>query len=361
MSDKSIRFALHGYGYIGRMHVLASQLSLAANGGPTVLWDTAVVRDMQSNAAQQASTAFAHVTDRLADLHERPLDAIDIASPNDLHFAPFELALEKGWAVYCEKPISHCLEEAERMVALAQTRQMVEQVALVYRFHPAVLEAQQWLLSGQLGRVLTFRGELLHGGYLNPARPMSWRLQKQASGGGAVMDLGIHIIDLIHLLCGKVAHVAAETRTFIPSRAGAAGMEAVDVDDWASITLHTESGAVGTIEVSRVHYGEETDSLTIVCERGVLRLPLDMYQGVTLHTYEPNIAPITLDKNQHADIFTAKFAQSTLLNLHATALAAFCARVQGKTVPYAVPTLADACVAQAVCEAALAAGSTKKQ
>ncbi|GMA62483.1 Gfo/Idh/MocA family oxidoreductase [Alicyclobacillus fastidiosus] len=357
MGNQSIHMALHGYGYIGRFHVLASQLNLAcAVAAPRLVWDAAVVRSLESEAAARAAESFSFVTDDLAALLQQPIDAIDITSPNALHYAPFQLALEMGWGIYCEKPISHQLEEAQEMAQRVKQAGLVHQVALMYRFHPAVIEARDWLLSGQLGRVLTFRAELLHGGYLNPNRTMSWRLQSGEAGGGAMMDLGIHLIDTLHMLLGRVDSVSAATKTFVTRRSGQSGDEAVDVDDWASATLQMTSGAVGTLEVSRVHYGRERDFIDIVCEHGVLHIPLESYRGVELHTHHSDLlAP----EVSHASILQplgAKFAQSTLLNLHATGLAVFARRLCGGTVDIPVPTFDDAVLAQQVVAAAMESG-----
>ncbi|MFB5190211.1 Gfo/Idh/MocA family protein [Alicyclobacillus fastidiosus] len=357
MSNESIHMALHGYGYIGRLHVLASQLNAAAAvAAPRLVWDAAVVRSLDSEAAARAADHFSLVTDDLQALRHQPIDAIDIASPNAFHHAPFQLALDMGWGIYCEKPISHQLDEAQQMAQKVKEAGNVHQVALMYRFHPAVIEARDWLLSGQLGRALTFRAELLHGGYLNPSRTMSWRLQSGPSGGGAMMDLGIHLIDTLHTLLGRVESVTATTKTFVTRRSGQSGDEAVDVDDWASATLQMASGAVGTVEVSRVHYGRERDFIDIVCEHGVLHIPLEEYRGVEVHTYRTDlIAP----ERPHGSILQplgAKFAQSTLLNLHATSLAAFARRVRGGTVGIPVPTFEDAVLAQQVVAAAMASG-----
>ncbi|WAH36024.1 Gfo/Idh/MocA family protein [Alicyclobacillus dauci] len=356
MQEDFVRMGLHGYGYIGRIHVLASQLHIAAGQtAPSINWESAVVRDLGTAAAKQARRVFPFVTDDISALSERNLEAIDIASPNHAHLAPFQLAVEKGWSIYCEKPISHDLSEATEMVEAASQADLVTQVALVYRFHPAVIEARDWLLSGKLGRPLTFRAELLHGGYLNPDRPMSWRLQNAASGGGAVMDLGIHLFDTLHMLLGPVDHLTATTRTFIDSRRGPHGTEPVTVDDWASATLTMRQGTVGTVEVSRVHYGRERDVMDIVCERGVLHIPLERYEGVSVTTLDDGMS-VPVSHSPSLQPFSPKYAQSTLLNLHATGLAAFASRIRGASVDIPVPTVDDALAGQAVAHAVMESG-----
>lgn len=295
-SESTVKLGLHGYGYIGRVHVLASQLAFASGvPSPRIEWDTAVVRDVESSAGSMARQLFKNVADDV-QAFTGDLDAVSIATPNDLHMPAFEVAVRAGLSVYCEKPISHDLAEARTMAQMAKERGMVEQVALIYRFHPAVMEAYNWLQTGALGRVLTFRAELLHGGYLDPSRKMAWRLRQSSSGGGASMDLGIHLVDALQHLLGPISTVSATMRTFVPSRLGSNGEEPVTVDDWTTCLLETKGGAVGTFEVSRMHAGRERDFIEIVCERGVLHIPLDEYRGADVsfadgvHTGDHSVA-----------------------------------------------------------------------
>lgn len=356
-NEDAVRFALHGYGYIGRVHVLASQLNIAAAvPAPVTIWDTAVVRHLDSASAHQAKKTFACVTDQLSALADRDIDAIDIASPNIAHTAAIEHAVKAQWGIYCEKPVSHTLAETKRLAALVNSAGLTNQVALIYRFHPAVIEARDWISSGSLGRPLTFRAELMHGGYLNPQRAMSWRLENSVSGGGATIDLGIHLFDTIHMLLGQVARVSATTETLVKRRQGASGEQVVDVDDWASATLWMQDGAVGTVEVSRVHYGRERDFIEIVCEKGVVYIPLDAYCGAQVHTYR---ADVTFAPPKHSPVVQplgAKFAANAHLNLHATSLAAFTQRMAGAELDIPVATFDEAVAAQAVVEAVLASG-----
>ncbi|WP_067618681.1 Gfo/Idh/MocA family protein [Alicyclobacillus acidiphilus] len=358
--DHAVRMGLHGYGYIGRIHVLASQLCVAAAvPAPRAEWDTVVVRDPESASGRLAAQTFRHVTSDVQEIGRASLDAVSIATPNHLHMAAFEAAAEAGLAVYCEKPISHHLSEAQAMARLAKERGMVEQVALIYRFHPAVMEARRILMTGALGRVLTFRAELLHGGYLDPDRQMAWRLREASAGGGASMDLGIHLIDALHLLLGPVSAVAATARTFVPARSGAGGTESVTVDDWTTCLLEMANGSVGTLEVSRVHVGRERDVIDLVCERGVLHVPLDAYAGASVALAAGGSLPRAEIEEGYQEVHACirpigpKYAQSAHLNLHATALAAFLARVRGEEIGYPVPRCLDAVYAQAVVRAML--------
>ena len=127
-----------------------------------------------------------------------------------------------------------------------------------YRFIPAVMRARQLVDEGRIGRVFHFRGVYMHSGYVDATRPMSWRLDNARSGGGALFDLGAHIVDLMRYLLGDYATVAGTLETFVPERPVAKGsteMGQVEVDDWCLLNARMASGAVGTIEASRFATG----------------------------------------------------------------------------------------------------------
>ena len=109
--------------------------------------------------------------------------------------------------------------------------------------------------SGEFGEVLNFRSTIFHSSYLDPQRPMSWRLRWAESGGGAFADLGAHMVDLVKYLLGDAARVGAKMRTFITERSSTRGsdqIETVDVDDWAFCTMELKNGTIGHIESTRI-------------------------------------------------------------------------------------------------------------
>jgi len=135
------------------------------------------------------------------------------------------------------------------------------QIAFNYRFIPAIMRAKQLINQGFLGGIFSFQGEYLHSGYVDLDRPMSWRLRKEEAGGGALIDLGIHVIDLIRYLLGDFKSVFAVNETMIKSRhlENGIGSENVNVDDISILLLRLEDGGVGTIEASRVATGTNDD------------------------------------------------------------------------------------------------------
>jgi predicted dehydrogenase len=93
---------------------------------------------------------------------------------------------------------------------------------------------------------------------MDPLRPISWRLKWATSGGGALADLGVHIIDMVRFILGEVKWVRCSTDTFIkqrPVKPGSSELDSVDVDDWALCMLGLESGPQGVLETTRYSGG----------------------------------------------------------------------------------------------------------
>jgi predicted dehydrogenase len=147
-----------------------------------------------------------------------------------------------------------------------------------YRFSPAMMRARQLVEEGFLGRIFSVRAAYLHAGYVDPTRPISWRLDAARSGGGALFDLGSHVLDLIRFLLGEYESVYAVTETFIKERPlpGKPGERmTVNVDDLALMIVRLANGAVGTFEASRLATGTNDElRLEIHGSEGALRFNL---------------------------------------------------------------------------------------
>jgi len=152
------------------------------------------------------------------------------------------------------------------------------QMTFNFRFFPAVLHAQQLMAEGFVGRVFSFRGRYHRSTYIDPAKPLSWRLRRNVAGGGALFDLGSHLLDLFIWLLGDVAEVQATLETFIKERplaAGSAEKGAVDVDDIALLQMRLKDGALGLADVSRMGTGATNDlEVEIFGEKGAIRFAL---------------------------------------------------------------------------------------
>jgi len=267
-----------GFGFMGRMHAFChAAIPHYYDPPPARTRLVAVATSREETARAALGAGFEFATTDWREVVERPgVDIVHICTPNALHAEQAIAALEAGRHVYCDKPLAATLEDAERIRDAAARSRGRFQVVFQYRFLPAVIRAKELVDEGFLGRVLRFRAEYLHSGYADPSRPMSWRLDRTLSGGGALYDLGSHVTDLMLYLLGPFASVSAALETFVKERPDARGRAVrVEVDDAAYLTVRTRLGAVGTIEASRVATGSADDlRFEISGERGAIRFSL---------------------------------------------------------------------------------------
>ncbi len=289
--QKLFGIGLVGYGGIGAFHT--------ANWRNLNLYypDLPAQIHLQGAAAQSEASAirakdkggYEYGTRDFHDLMQDPqVDLIDICTPNDTHYEIFNAALDAGKHVYLEKPLALTLEQAKDMADRARDYSRVVQIAFNYRFVPAVIKARQLIEEGFLGEVVNFRAQYFHTGYLNPERPMSWRLSKERSGGGALVDLGSHAIDLMLYLVGPFDQLIAQTRTFVeqrPVEAGSTEKAPVKVDDHAQLLVSLPDGGVGVVEVSRVAQGT-TDDLNFEIHGTQGALKFDIMDPNWLYVYD---------------------------------------------------------------------------
>ena len=270
-----------GYGMIGRVHCLGYRdLPILYPGQlPEVNLAAVCTRHAQTAQAAVDEAGFLSWYTSIDELLEdKAVTLIDCVAPNDAHHSVITQAVLAGKPVYCDKPLALNAAQAADLVQIATKAGVQVGMTFNYRFVPALLRAREILQAGELGEIYTFRADYLHSGYQSPARPMSWRLRQEQAGGGALMDLGAHVIDLVRHLLGEFEAVHCTTRTFIqrrPASPGAAELEEVHVDDAAWIQARLASGAQGSLHVSRFSTGSQDDlSLEIYGSSGGLRFHL---------------------------------------------------------------------------------------
>ena len=188
---------------------------------------------------------------------------IDICTPGDSHADIAIAALDAGQHVLCEKPLANTLEEAEAMKAAADAAYPAGARAMVgfnYRRVPALALARRLVEQGRLGTLRHFRAVYLQDWLADPRAPMTWRMQAERAGSGALGDLGAHIVDLARYLTGdEITGVSAVSATFTTERpySGGSGTGTVTVDDAVAFTARLASGALGSFEVTRCATGRK--------------------------------------------------------------------------------------------------------
>src|SRR5579875_2135075 len=235
-------------------------------------------------------------TDWRALIDRDDVQLVDICTPGDTHAEIAIAALDAGKHVLCEKPLGNTLAEAEAMAAAADRAARHGVRAMVgfnYRRVPAIALARRLIADGRIGRLRHVRAAYLQDWLTDAAVPLTWRLQQERAGSGALGDLGAHAVDLAQYLSGEhLTGVSGLTATFIPERpvreaAGDGGPDVtgpVTVDDAALFTGRLSSGAVAVFEATRVAAGRKNAlSVELNGELGSLAFDLERLNELTFY------------------------------------------------------------------------------
>lgn len=239
-----MRLGFIGLGWIGR-HRMAAVLE-----EPNVQVAALCEPNPEALAEAHALVPHAKCVSSLAALLEEPLDAVVIATPSALHAEQTLAALERGLPVFCQKPLGRNLREVERVVSYAKQRNCALGLDLSYRRTAAIDALWKLVRSGELGQI--FAANLVFHNAYGPDKP--WFYDPKQAGGGALMDLGVHLVDLLlwALDCPDVRDVS--------SRLYSHGRPLTDrerqVEDYAAAQLTLANGTVAQLACSwRVHAG----------------------------------------------------------------------------------------------------------
>lgn len=243
---KRPRLGFLGTGWIGR-HRLAG---IAAEGSAEI----AAICDPSPECAgeAQALAPGAEVLPDLESLLAAGLDGLVIATPSALHAEQAIAALEAGLAVFCQKPLGRSAPETGRVVDAARAADRLLGVDFSYRHTAAAAALAELVRDGALGDI--FAADLTFHNAYGPDKP--WFYDRAQSGGGCVMDLGVHLVDLALWLTGFPGVEAVMARTYAKGRPLAAGED--EVEDFALAGLDLAGGPAVQIACSwGLHAGQD--------------------------------------------------------------------------------------------------------
>ena len=242
------RVGFLGVGWIGR-HRMAAMLETGAVAA------AAIADPSPESAAEAARLApDAALVPDLEAMLALDLDGVVIATPSALHADQSIQALQRGAAVFCQKPLGRTADEVRAVVAAARTADHLLCVDLSYRFTAGMEAIRELVRSGELGRV--YSADLVFHNAYGPDKP--WFHDPALSGGGCVMDLGVHLVDLALWTLNFPTVRAVSARLFA---GGEPLSPPVDrVEDYALAELELESGAVVRLACSwNLHAGREAE------------------------------------------------------------------------------------------------------
>lgn len=275
MSTRTLGVGVAGLGWMGRLHArsyrqlaerfpeIDAQIKLMVASDPLEANRDVAVRELGFDKA---------VNDFDELLADPDVDVVSICTPNYLHRDMALAAIKAGKPFWIEKPMGVSAAQSREIAEAAEDAGLVSAVGFNYRHTPAILKMRELVRSGRLGRITNVRAWLIADYASDPDGPLTWRYDRERAGAGVVGDLMSHGADLVQFVCGRIAQVSALTDTFIASRpipskigVGHGGWEIsnevgpVGNEDYVAMLVRLDSGAVGTLESSRVSVGPRAE------------------------------------------------------------------------------------------------------
>ncbi|ACB96396.1 Gfo/Idh/MocA family protein [Beijerinckia indica] len=251
---RDIGVGVIGTGFMGKAHAMAYRAVAGIFPGNLTPVLQAVA-DIDGAAAEAAARqyGFQRALTNWHDLIADPaVEIVAITTPNTFHREMALAAIAAGKHVHCEKPLAPSVAEAREMMEASEAAKVVTQVGYNYIKNPLLSLARDMIAAGELGEITNFRGIHAEDFMCDPDVPYSWRLDPQG-GGGAIADIGSHIIGLVRFLLGPITEVNADLATVVKSRPvapGATERRLIEVDDIARLALRFARGCGGTIEAN---------------------------------------------------------------------------------------------------------------
>ena len=265
-----LRIGMVGHAFMGRAHSQAWRVVNRFFDLPLVAVMTAVCgHDEERTAAAAQKLGWqSYETDWHALIERDDIDVVDICTPGDSHAEIAIAALRAGKHVLCEKPLANTVDEARAMTdaaAAAAAASASESAArsmcgYSYRRVPAVALMARMVADGKVGQIRHVRAVYLQDWLVDPAAPLTWRMQAERAGLGAMGDIASHIVDMVQYLTDqRITGVSGLTETFIRERPlpDGTGSGPVTVDDAGLFVARLSGGAVATFEATRLATGRK--------------------------------------------------------------------------------------------------------
>jgi len=255
-----------GCGLIGKKRALAL-------GEHDLLW--AVDPDIKHAQALAVLKGRAKVSGDFNDVVKDPrIDIVIVSTTNDKLAEISLAAIKAGKHVLVEKPAGRNFKEIEDVIKLAQKNKVMVKVGFNLRYHPALMKAREIIDSGVMGKLMFIRGRYGHGGRIGYDK--EWRAKPEMSGGGELIDQGVHMIDLCRWFLGDFVSVEGKIATYFWN---------MPVDDNAFLCLSTQQNQTAWIQVSCTEW-KNMFSLEIYGKTGKIQIDgLGGSYGVEKITY----------------------------------------------------------------------------
>ena len=227
-----MNYAIIGCGLIGKKRLAG----LPSGSKLVVACDTDLARAEALVKLAQSGRAVADFHQAIADPR---VEAVIVATINSALAEVSAAAMRAGKHVLVEKPAGISAGQIEELIALAQKHEVCVRVGFNHRYHPACMKAREIFESGVMGELMFIRARYGHGGRIG--YDQEWRADPKLSGGGELIDQGIHLIDLASWFLGEFKKVEGHAATYFWN---------MPVDDNAFLSLQTAKGQTAWLQVS---------------------------------------------------------------------------------------------------------------
>jgi len=270
--SKHVTVAVVGAGMAGQAHAFGYRNATMhpALAGVDVRLSTIV--DFNQDLARSAADRYgfaAATTDLDAVLNDDAIDGVSLALPNFAYAEVIPRLIAAGKHVLAEKPLGRSAAEAHRFATAADAAGRVHGVGFSFRRLAAVEAIAQVVASGGIGDVWHATAWYLTDYAATPATPLSWRYEQKQAGGGAIVDVGAHVLSVLEHVAGPIRRVvAADARILIPERPvpsgavvghgsveGTGEMGPVSTDDVTTAIVELAGGSSAQVTVSRIATG----------------------------------------------------------------------------------------------------------
>ncbi len=198
------------------------------------------------------------------------MDFVSVVTPNFMHFPPTKMALEHGFPVICDKPVTFNMEQAKELKQIIDKTGLTFALTHNYTGYPMVKQARDMVKSGKLGKIRKIVVEYPQGWLAaslenQGSKQASWRVDSTKAGiSNCIADIGTHAENMAEYITGlKIIEMCADLTTFGEGRT---------LDDDGNILLRFDNGAKGILSASQIAAGEENDfNIRVYGEKGGLR------------------------------------------------------------------------------------------
>ena len=280
--SKKIKVCIIGAGFIGRKHADAFLKQKDAK--------LQVICDTNKDSAEVLANEYNFErieTDWKKAVQAEDVDLVCVCVPNNMHYDIVFEAIKFGKHVSCEKPLGMNSEESKKLVQQASNKDIVTNCCYNLIHIPAIKYAHEIIHSGDLGRVVCFRGTYDNDRLANPEEKFEWRMLKSNAIGGSLCDLAINILAISQYLVGDIELVCGMSSIIHEKRKDTKGnLMQVGNDDIAQFIFKYKNKAMGYISSNRVANGSKQDmKFELQLTKGTIRFSLERMNEIQIYKF----------------------------------------------------------------------------